>query len=211
MLLQDLIFSALLSLGSTAPLHAEREAREAELQARQLQYSTPGINFNYVTQECDPTQQAILKNVAISTQDYLLYADYGWERGWAWSQYWLDVNPFGPGKANGWKHNPENVALYGNIRNSITAARLWATTGHKSGRFTELKQISYRCQEDLLKKCSHDPNKGVGAYTSHPQRTGKGWQITFCPTFFAKQAAKDVAAKGRTTSINALVTYEHIL
>ena len=62
--------------------------------------------------------------------------------GYAWSQYWLDVNPNGPGKNGGWNHNPENVALYGNIRNSIKAARLWATTGHRSGRLTELKQIS---------------------------------------------------------------------
>ena len=131
--------------------------------------------------------------------------------GYAWSQYWLDVNPNGPGKNGGWKHDPENVALYGNIRNSIMAARLWATTGHKSGRFTELKQISYRCQEENLKKCTNDPVRGVGAYTSHPQRTGKGWQITFCPAFFAKQAAKDIAAKGRTTSINALISYEHLM
>ncbi len=64
---------------------------------------------------------------------------------------------------------------------SIRQASRWATTGHKSGRFTELKQISYRCQEENTKRCTSDPNFGVGAYTSYPQRTGKGWQTTFCP------------------------------
>jgi len=48
----------------------------------------------------------------------------------------------------------------------------------KAGALQKLKQISYRCQEENLNKCTSDPNFGVGAYTSHPQRTGKEWQIT---------------------------------
>ena len=78
MLFQHCAFWALLSLGSTAPLHVEQDV---DLEARQLTYSIPGINFDYATKECNPTQQSILRSVAISTQDYLTYADYGYERG----------------------------------------------------------------------------------------------------------------------------------
>ena len=81
MLFQACAFLALVPFGSTAPLQVKQDA---DLEARQLMYSTPGINFNYVTQECNPQQQAILRSVAISTQDYLGYADYGYERGYVW-------------------------------------------------------------------------------------------------------------------------------
>ncbi len=108
------------------------------------------------------------------------------------------------------QHDPQNVALYGNIRNSISQARLWATTGHKSGRFIELKQISYRCEEELLHKCT-DSDFGVGAYTASPQRTGKGWQVTFCPTFFRRRYANDILKAGRTSQVNKLVSYEHLM
>jgi len=101
MLFQYFSLLPLLSITLAAPLQSNDE--DAGLEERQLTYSTPGINFNYVTQECNPDQQAILKQVAISTQDFLADAVYGWERGWAWSQYFLDVNPFGPNKNQGWK------------------------------------------------------------------------------------------------------------
>lgn len=209
MLFHSLFLTSCISLALAAP-RPNPDEENANLEARQLTYSFPGINFGYVTQECNPDQQAILREVALSTQDFMSYAQYGWERGWAWSQYFLDVNPYGPNKGNGWKHNKENVDLYGNIRNSITQARLWATTGHKSGRHVELKQISYRCEEEHLSKCT-DSEFGVGAYTSAPQRTGKGWQITFCPTFFKKRYASDIVKAGRTTAVNKLVSFEHLM
>lgn len=51
MLLQNLLLTSYISLAFAAP-YQTREEKEAELEARQLTYSTPGINFDYVTKVC---------------------------------------------------------------------------------------------------------------------------------------------------------------
>lgn len=108
MLLQHSALPIFLSLAFAAPLQSNDQ--DADLEARGLpytSYSTYGINWDYATKECDPSQLAVLRQVAITTQDFLNFANYGYERGWAWSQYFLDVNPNGPNKNQGWKVNSD--------------------------------------------------------------------------------------------------------
>lgn len=167
MLFQKLLFTTCISLATAAPFRGNSE-EDHVLEARQLSQSTPGINWDYVTKECEPHQQEILRRVAISTGEYLDPADGSLEGSGAWHQYFLDVNLHNMHGHRGWKWSPRNIALYGNIRNSITQARLWATKGHRSGRQIEIKQISYRCKEDFAPRCSDSP-KYVSPSVTLPQ------------------------------------------
>ncbi|KAI9819110.1 MAG: hypothetical protein M1827_007266 [Pycnora praestabilis] len=49
------------------------------------------------------------------------------------------------------------------------------------------------------------------AYTNDPSKTGKGWQITFCANFFTKQYLNAITMGTKPSSVNSLISYEHLL